>query len=112
MRHKPQSENGGGWAVLVLGLVLLPVLYVGSMRPAYRSLDEFEIENWAELVAATKRLNSIYRPVWWAAERWEPLNRVVRWWAERPSEVQVVGQAAGPSWAVRNRGPSTKSTQS
>jgi hypothetical protein len=76
MRHKPQSEKGGGAAVLALGLVVLtPVLYVASMGPVATVLDD-----WHDLDS----YYAIYRPVFPCVEVCprlaDPLDRYVNWW--------------------------------
>jgi hypothetical protein len=66
--------------VIVVGLlVLLPILYVVSMRPAYRSLGQLDDSD--AVVQREAQLNTFYGPVWWVAEKWPPLLDAALWWA-------------------------------
>ena len=74
MTHKPREKKKGGWAgVAILALVLLPVLYVLSVGPAYRIAfsGEYDYVSW---------LDDFYAPLWWAARHSDPIQRVMLWY--------------------------------
>jgi hypothetical protein len=78
MPDNPRRAKGGGWAVLATVLVLLPVGYVASIGPVYRSLDTQHATDIDALHATEKKLRQFYGPIRWACYRWPIVNYYVQ----------------------------------
>jgi hypothetical protein len=74
MLNNPRRAKGGGWAVLALGLVIvLPVLYVASIGPAWGLYCRGVIE--------AETYDAIYAPVLYVTRRFELAGDVLEaWW--------------------------------
>jgi hypothetical protein len=75
--HDLQSRRakGGGGAVLALGLlVVLPVLYVGSVGPAYWLV--VDSDGWVDL-SLWDTMNRVYAPLWWLADQWPAFHSIL-----------------------------------
>jgi hypothetical protein len=79
MTSNLRRAKGSGRAVLVLGLVLLPVLYVASMGPAYAMMQRDQL--------GQRRYSTLYRPVILTVKGSSVLKgwyiRYVVWWDRR-----------------------------
>ncbi len=74
--HRPKSLV----AVLDIVGVLLLAGYVVSQGPAYRTIRRFDnLDDWR---TACNKLDSIYGPVWSAAQRWNPLLDTATKWGD------------------------------
>jgi hypothetical protein len=63
MSENARRATGGGWTVLAVGmLVVLPLLYVASVGPAYRLVSPYD--------PAADVIETFYSPLWWTAQHW------------------------------------------
>jgi hypothetical protein len=69
MNEKPRRTRGGGWAVLASAMVLLPILYVLSIGPAYWLVWHGHISSEAALAASA--------PLEWVSDRSVLVDRLL-----------------------------------
>jgi hypothetical protein len=72
MDEKRTNKSSPVWAVVVLLVLASVPLYVLSIGPAVYLLN-------VGFIRSTKPIETFYAPLVWAAERWEPLDRVHRY---------------------------------
>jgi hypothetical protein len=83
MTSNPRRAKGGGWAVLALVLVILPVVYVLGIGPAIFICDAGYIE--------FDYVRTAYEPLIKLAWKWEPTGQILAryvaaWRLDRPRE--------------------------
>jgi hypothetical protein len=83
MPDNPRRAKGGGWAVLALGLVLLPMLYVLSVGPTAWVFERIDTDSaWAAWA-------TFYAPLFWVYDS-VPLGRpVLRWYLHLCTENSI-----------------------
>jgi hypothetical protein len=74
MTDNPRRTKGGGWAVLAVGLVVVPILYVLSSGPAI----------WLghKGVLPVEFILVVYSPIDWACDSSESFKRALEWYID------------------------------